>query len=232
MGTKREVLKKLSEYAERVNQYQYIKKDIRINEENTIAKFISELFRILEWEQLSDDVEYQHTVREVGRADITLKIKNVPVAIIEAKRFSEDLCDQHMKQAMKYKTPARWAIITNGREIRVYDRRYRQKWGKLFIKLPLDRFREKHFSEEHFNVIWLLSRNGIKKLNAVADKLLEWEKIIREKTRHVKNAVVKEYLNSALKDSKGAKPKLIEQAIQETRKQEQKAGKPLPNLKS
>lgn len=220
MGTKRDTLEKLSEYADRVNQYVMDKESKKINEENTIAKFVSELLRILEWELLSPDVDYQHTIREIGRADITLKIKNVPVAIIEAKRFIEDLSDQHMKQAMKYKTRARWRIITNGREIKIYDSRYRQTWGKLFMKFPLERFSEKHFQEEYFNALWLLSRNQISKLNAVADKIWEWEKLIREKIRTMKDIIAKEFLISTLRETKeeGAKPQFIERAIREVRK--------------
>jgi len=220
MGTKRDTLKKLSEYADRVSQYTKDQESKKINEENTIAKFISELLRILEWELLSPDVDYQHTIREVGRADITLKIKNVAVVIIEAKRFNEDLSDQHMKQAMKYKTRARWVIITNGRDIKIYDKRYRSTWGKLFMKFPLERFREKHFKEEYFNALWLLSRNQISKLNAVANQIWKWEKLIREKIKIMKNIVVKEFLVSTLKEIKeeGAKPRLIEQAIKEVRK--------------
>jgi hypothetical protein len=220
MATKRDTLKKLSEYADRVNQYIKDQESQKINEENTIAKFISELLRILEWELLSPDVDYQHTIREVGRADITLKIKNVPVAIIEAKRFNEELSDQHMKQAMKYTTSARWRIITNGRDIKIYDKRYRQKWGRLFMKFPMGRFGEERFGEKYFNAIWLLSRNQINKLTAVADKIWEWEKLIREKTRIMKNKVVREFLISTLKEIKegGAKPRFIELAIKEVRK--------------
>jgi len=209
MGTQKEALDKLSRYVEMVSKK--IKEDLRINEENTIVKFILPLFDILEWEQSSDDLEYQHTLRDIGRTDIILKIKGVPVAIVEAKSFNTDLSDRHMKQAMKYKIRARWAIISNGREIRVYDRRFRQKWGREFFKLSYAKFME------HFDLLWLLSRYRILRLNLISNKYLEWEKLIKEKAKHTKNYVIRDFLKDALKED-GAKYRLIRQAVSETRK--------------
>lgn len=215
MSAKREVLMKLSEYMDKVNHCianQYKNKEMMLNEENTIFQFILPLMEILEWDHSSGDVNCQHP-GESGRADITLKTEGAPRAIIEAKRFNLDLTVQHMKQAMEYKIPARWVIITNGREIRVYDKRHRQKWGKLFFKLSLDRFKE-----EDLDILWLLSRYKIYKLNTVADEFLKYEKLIRKETRSMKNDVVKDFLSSVLK-AEDAKHRLILLALKNLERQ-------------
>jgi type I site-specific restriction endonuclease len=209
MAKQKEAREKLSKYVEGVKQK--TKEDLKINEENTIVKFILPLFGILEWDQSSDDVDYQHTIKDAGRADIILKINSNPVAIIEAKRFNTDLSDRHMQQAMRYKTRARWAIITNGRELRVYDWRFRQKRGREFFKLSYDAF------TKHFDLLWLLSRYRMHRLDLVSNKYMEWEKLIRERAKRTKNAVLKDFIKDALKED-GAKYRLIGQAISETRR--------------
>jgi hypothetical protein len=219
MFIKKEILRRLSEHAGLIDQR--IKENQQIIEASTIHKLILPFLRILEWESDSDQVEFQLPIKKVGTPDITLKNgRGIPVAIIEAKRLNEELSDQHMKQVMKYPTPARWVITTNGREIRIYDKRYKWVWGKLFMKFQLERFGEKRFGERHVNALWLLSRTRINSLSAVADKILEWENLVKEKIRTMRNPVVKEFLISMIKEAReeGINPQLIERAIKETRK--------------
>ena len=132
MGKRGSVKEKLFEYSLKVDDH--VRRDIRPNEEITIMRFILPLFNILGWDQSSEDVDYQHAVKGVGRADIILRIDNTPKVIVEAKKFSEELRDEHMKQVMRYakESPAKWIITTNGRE-RSEERRVgkecRSRWS-------------------------------------------------------------------------------------------------------
>lgn len=187
-----------------------VRQDLRTNEENTIIKFILPLLEILGWDQASDEVEYQRTLKAMGRTDIILKIEGKPVVIIEAKKFNSELNDVHMKQAMRYKTHARWIIITNGKELRLYDRRKRSKWGREFFSLKYDSYKE------YSDLLELISRKKIEKLALISDKYLEWKKLIKTKATKSRNKIIGLFLADSLKEDK-AIYNLIRRAVSEVR---------------
>jgi hypothetical protein len=187
-----------------------VRADLRTNEENTIIKFILPLFEILGWDQASDEVEYQHTIKTMGRADIILKIGGEPIVIIEAKKFNSELTNDQMRQAMKYKTRARWIVTTNGKELRLYDRRKRSKWGREFFSLKYDSYRE------YSDLLELLSRKKIEKLGLISDKYLEWKKLLKTKAIKSRNKVTGTFLTDSLKENK-AIYNLIRRAVSEVR---------------
>lgn len=212
MGKRGSVKKRLLEYSVKVDDH--VRRDIRPNEEITIMRFILPLFNILGWDQSSEDVDYQHAVKGVGRADIILRIENTPRVIVEVKKFSEELRDEHMKQVMRYakESPAKWIITTNGREIRVYNTKRRSKWGRLFFSLTYKEF------NKYFIVLWLLSRDRIERLDIVAEKYLEYKKDIETRIRKMEYGLMKEFLITSL-NSKEPKLALIEMANKATRRE-------------
>lgn len=212
MGKRGSVKERLFEYSAKIDDH--IKRDIRPNEEVTIMRFILPLFNILGWDQSSEDVVYQHSVKGVGRADIILRTENTPKVIVEAKKIGEELRDEHMKQVMRYakKSPAKWIITTNGREIRVYNTKRRSKWGRLFFSLTYKEF------DKYFGILWLLSRDKIERLNIVAEKYLEYKKEIENKIRLMKTGLIKEFLLASL-NSEEPKLELINMANKDTRKE-------------
>lgn len=212
MGKRGSVKERLLEYSTKVDDH--ARRDIRPNEEITIMRFILPLFNILGWDQSSEDVEYQHAVKGVGRADIILRIENTPKVIVEAKKFSEELRDEHMKQVMRYakESPTKWIITTNGREIRVYNTKRRSKWGRLFFSLAYKEF------DKYFSILWLLSRDKIERLNIIAEKYLEYKKEIEKKIRRTEAGLIKEFLITSL-NTKEPKLALIEMAIKGTRRE-------------
>ncbi len=145
----REVLKKhLLNYQKRLREYLRkgsIEQKRCHSENNTTIKFIVPLLQILGWDPLSKDMEFEYTVRgrklkRPHRVDIALYTQGPrkPKILVEIKRIQDDLGTG--RQVLRYLHARRikYAIYTNGKEIRLLDNRTPTKYrpeGLFIIKI-------------------------------------------------------------------------------------------------
>jgi len=79
--------------------------------------------------------------------DIALKVNNKPVVFVEAKPVDAPLHDHLAEQPIKYANAegVSWCMLTNGRELRVYNAFWKIRGikQKMLFKLSIDEFKEK-----------------------------------------------------------------------------------------
>jgi len=122
-----------------------------MNELNTISTLIEPLLEVLGWSiRDPDEVQREYPVRigdKTEYVDIALKINNRPVVFIEAKAVGIPLQDHLAEQPIKYANAegVSWCMLTNGRELRVYNAFWKIKGieQKMLFKLSIDEFKEK-----------------------------------------------------------------------------------------
>ncbi len=135
----------------------------RYNEAQTVNDFILPLFEALGW-----DIHNRTTRNEVlpeqaattGRADWTFSVRGIPKMLVEAKRISADLGNPDFaRQAItySYSRGVTWAVLTNFRELKVYNSEWALSDPDLsrFLTFTPDQF------ETDFDRLWLLSRSSI-----------------------------------------------------------------------
>jgi predicted type IV restriction endonuclease len=128
-----------------------IKEHPDMNELNTISTLIEPLLEVLGWSiRDPDEVQREYPVRigdKTEYVDIALKINNRPVVFIEAKAVGIPLQDHLAEQPIKYANAegVSWCMLTNGRELRVYNAFWKIKGieQKMLFKLSIDEFKEK-----------------------------------------------------------------------------------------
>lgn len=220
MATKNSILEQLKDYSNKVRS-DFISNG-SINEENTKSRYVSYLLRILEWDTESKEVDYEKYFTEKGRADIALVPDGQLKAIIEVKSFNKELESRHAKQSMRCsKGSTRWALVTNGRELRLYDIKHRKNRPRLFFSINFMDF-DKLKERAYFDILMLLSRKKIvSRLDEVAKEFRRMEKEIKAKTREMKDGVVKDFLKLSMASAE-ARISLIHQAIRATRKSSRK----------
>jgi predicted type IV restriction endonuclease len=99
------------------------------NERATGQALVEPLLGLLGWNIRDlDEVYPEFYVTGSGRADYVLKINSKPVIYVEIKKLDEDLDGNrggktYAEQAMDYswKKKATWAILTNFKELRLYN---------------------------------------------------------------------------------------------------------------
>ncbi len=99
-------------------------------EQNTTIKFIIPLFEILGWDPHSRDMEFEYLIYDKNKsarhADIALYVRNSehPKIIVEIKPIQHKTLGS--SQIFKYIRDAKvtYGIMTNGRELKIYDRRF------------------------------------------------------------------------------------------------------------
>jgi len=138
---------------------------------------VEPLLKALGWDIHSlEDVERGHPI-PIGtkwiEVDYVLKVDGQPKALLEAKALNNDL-NQYVEQTISYAKieDVNWAILTNGRELRVYDAE--QKFQ--VFKLTLDEY------VKEYDKLLLLSKEKMKEeqLSRLADEeyhrqtVLEW----------------------------------------------------------
>ena len=133
-----------------------------MSEADTISTIIEPLLQILGWNpQALDEVQRQYPVqgrRGIEHVDIALKIDNDVKVLLEAKSVSTVLNESDERQVLNYayNQGAEWCILTNGRELRVYDPfAGRDIEDRLLFSLLLEEF------PNHPDEIALLSRENI-----------------------------------------------------------------------
>ncbi len=93
------------------------------NEANTANVFIRPLFQALGWDFSDlDEIQAEKTIVK-GRVDYLFKVKKVSKFCIEVKSLNHDLTDADRKQAISYayNKGVTWAILTNFRQLQVFN---------------------------------------------------------------------------------------------------------------
>ena len=142
-----------------------------LDERNT-ERFIERILQILNWDiDNFDQVLRRDSVKVEDRTkipDYVLYINGEKKVVVEAKAFSESLDNpKYIKQALEYGyyKQVRACILTNGKEIRVYDPFILSKSseGKLLFSVHINQY-ENLFDQR----LWFLSYNEIKENTILA----------------------------------------------------------------
>lgn len=125
--------KQLKKYTDKVNKWdrEIIRRNKYDKEQNTVVKFIIPLFEILGWGPLYKDMEFEYAVhkkrKNLGRADIALypSDSKKPKILVEVKPLKTKKLGKG-SQLFKYLKAENinYGIYTNGRTIRLIDKRY------------------------------------------------------------------------------------------------------------
>jgi type I restriction-modification system DNA methylase subunit len=125
----------LNDLQQLINEYEnkYKSKEAGLNEKATGQAFVEPLLTILGWNIRDlDEVYPEYYVTGSGRVDYVLKINAAPVVYIEIKKLGESLDGvrggkSYEDQAMDYawKKRATWAVLTNFKEMRLYNAKER-----------------------------------------------------------------------------------------------------------
>src|SRR3990167_8763295 len=142
-----------------------------LDERNT-ERFIERILQILNWDiDNFDQVLRRDSVKVEDRTkipDYVLYVNGEKKVVVEAKAFSESLDNpKYIKQTLEYGyyKQVRVSILTNGKEIRVYDPFILSKSseGKLLFSLHINQY-EDLFDQR----LWFLSYNEIKENTILA----------------------------------------------------------------
>lgn len=147
---------------ELIDKHQRFKNEGRlkgINEETT-KQWIDDLFRILGWDFVEDVVKEYGTGKR-KRVDYAFQITGTTKFLLEAKAYGEELDEKHIKQTLEYgyQNNKTWVVLTNFREIRVYNAKYYDKEEhirRLFEPIKIED------AVVRLDDLWVLSREGIK----------------------------------------------------------------------
>ena len=183
---------------ELVNEYITKIKDREqsLDERNT-ERFIERILHLLNWDiDNFDQVVRRDSVKVEERTkipDYVLYINGEKKVVVEAKAFSESLDNpKYIKQALEYGyyKQVRVCILTNGREIRVYDPFIlsRSSEGKLLFAVQINQY-ETLFDQR----LWFLSYDEIKENTILAKFALKGE---------VKKPVSEEVIDNIIKGRK------------------------------
>lgn len=127
----RSFIEQLRDYQKRVKDYLQFKetkpyKNLYNDERNTTVKFIIPLLNMLGWRHLSEDMEFEHTVRckeikNPKRVDIALYTKNSerPKILVEIKRIQDELGSGRQLLRYLHTKKIDYGVYTNGREIKL-----------------------------------------------------------------------------------------------------------------
>ena len=167
-----------------------------LDERNT-ERFIERILQILNWNiDNFDQVLRRDSVKVEDRTkipDYVLYINGEKKVVVEAKAFSESLDNpKYIKQALEYGyyKQVRVCILTNGKEIRVYDPFILSKSseGKLLFSVHINQY-ENLFDQR----LWFLSYDEIKENTILAKFALKGE---------VKKPVSEEVIDNIIKGRK------------------------------
>jgi len=179
-----ELIQPIDKYMEHATKL--ISKYPKMSEADTVSKLVEPLLGLLGWKiQDLDEVEKEYPVpggKGAEFVDIALKIDNTPKVFVEAKSLATDLKDYLVQQLLNYALlgNVNWCILTNGRELKVYNAFWKIAGieQRLFLRLSIDEYKEK------FEKLQLLSKESI--LNNALNKegervytrrmILEWFK--------------------------------------------------------
>jgi len=149
----------------------YVKKVLRnierrpnMSEADTKSVIIEPLLELLGWDVRDiSEVEREFLVpggKYGEHVDIALKVHGKPALFIEAKAVRVDLEDKMAQQVINYAIMGNveWCMLTNGRELRLYNAFWRVKGIKerLFMRLKLEDY------VKNIDRLMLLSKESLK----------------------------------------------------------------------
>ena len=190
--TKEQAKEKIKELVEEYNT-KVKEREHTLDERNT-ERFIERIFHILNWDiDNFDQVLRRDSVKIEDRTkipDYVLYINGEKKVVIEAKAFSESLDNpKYIKQALEYGyyKQVRVCILTNGKEIRVYDPFIlsNSSEGKMLFSVQINQY-ENMFEQR----LWFLSYNEIKD-NAILAKFASKGEVKKPVSEEVIDNIIK-----------------------------------------
>ncbi len=159
MVTKEEAKEKLIQLIEKHQRHKNEGRLKGISEETT-KQWIDDLFRILGWDLL-DDITKEYGTGKRKRVDYAFHVDRTIKFLLEAKAYGEELDDKCVKQAIQYgyQNNKTWVVLTNFREIRVYNAKYYDKEEhvrRLYEPIKLEDL------VLRFDDLWVLSKEGMR----------------------------------------------------------------------
>jgi len=160
---KENVKAKLAELVNRFEQIIKSEKEAAFSEADVSSKFILPLLDTLGWDTKNiDEVKEQRRTLS-GSVDYTLAINRKPRLLLELKRFTEDLDgyrdvrghkETFPEQATRYAwhLKVEWVILTNFKEIRLYNSYYKNPTDGLRLQVRYNRF------VSDLDRLWTISR--------------------------------------------------------------------------
>jgi len=170
------------------------------SEANTKKRIIEPLIEMLNWDFESDEVRLEHPVQigsRTSKVDYALVLEGKPVVFIEAKSFDTELAEDESNQIISYGRvdDVRWAALTNGRVIKVFD----TKAGKTEKKCIIG---EVHFTKlpVNFEELMLIHRDSILsgEIESAVERLVATRKAIRN-LKQKRNQLMEEFQTTLLK---------------------------------
>ena len=144
-----------------------------LGEKDTETKLIEPLFELLGWNMRGAEVEKNTKVAALS-PDYVFKINDKVKFVLEAKATTEKLDGKYqhktfVEQAIEYahKMDCDFAVLTNFREIRVYNA------NETFIQRPLFTLYYNEFAGEKIEKLWLLSKESFEN-NLLFNSAVEW----------------------------------------------------------
>lgn len=168
--TKDQAKQKLTELIEKHQRHKNEGRLSKINEENT-KDYIDELFRILGWD-FTEDIIKEYGTGKRKRVDYAFQISGTTKFLLEAKGYNESLTDEnHIRQVLEYgyQNNKTWVVLSNFREIVVYNAKYYDKEEhirRLFEPIRIED------AVVRLDDLWVLSKEGMKEnlINQLANK--------------------------------------------------------------
>lgn len=141
-------------------------KKINMGEADTRAIVQQVLTDLLGWEMIEDVT--QETGIKGGYCDFMISYEGKPYAVIEVKKVSGGLTENHLTQARHYAqdNPLNWVILTNGDEWQVHHLYYNKKRGEqnpepLLFHLFTTSFTDTSIkAPERVEMLYLLSKES------------------------------------------------------------------------
>lgn len=178
----------------------FSKTDLTSSEANTKKRIIEPLIELLNWDFKSDEVRLEHPVQigsRTSKVDYALVLEGKPVVFIEAKSFDTELADDESNQIISYGRvdDVRWAALTNGRVIKVFDTKSGKTERECIIgevnltALPVN-----------FEELMLIHRDSILsgEIESTVERLLATRKAIRN-LKQKRSQLVEEFQTILLK---------------------------------
>lgn len=132
------------------------------SETETKSKIIRPILESLGWSFTGDEVQLEYPVSIATQdyyVDYALLIDENPVAFVEAKALKNNLSQKDARQIIDYckHEEVKWGILTNGKEIRIYNTKWSRKPKDAFFeKISLSQFKERK------NILDKISKESIK----------------------------------------------------------------------
>ncbi|BAK45571.1 type I restriction enzyme HsdR N-terminal domain-containing protein [Eggerthella sp. YY7918] len=144
-------------------------KKIHMGEADTRAIVREVLIDCLGWDEF-EDVTQEECIKG-GYCDYLIRYEGKPYAVVEVKKVSGGLTQDHMRQAKHYAQDKGldWIILTNGDEWEVYNLYYRKKRGENPEPLTFHLFTtsftdtENVKPSERIEMLYLLSKEARRK---------------------------------------------------------------------